>query len=119
MQNGNRKLEIFFLVLLMMIVVGLPVGIAYYNHYATQHKFSAQAKHFTLTGHAERGWLIGSVPAVEAISFWQKQGQPVESPVIEVNKADQQRCGPRLQLKRLQCLFNGRYPAGEGHLCVV
>lgn len=26
--------------------------------------------------------------AFDAISFWQKQGQPVERPIIEVNKGD-------------------------------
>jgi nitrous oxide reductase len=42
----------------------------------------------TLTGHSERGWVIGEVTAVDAISFWQKQGQPVQKPVLEVKKND-------------------------------
>ena len=31
---------------------------------------------------------MGEVPAYGAISFWQKQGQPIERPEIEVKKGD-------------------------------
>jgi len=75
MHRHNRMLDLFLLVLIVMILVGLPFGIVYYDRHV-------------LTGHAERGWLMGEVPAYDAISFWQKQGQPVERPVIKVKKGD-------------------------------
>jgi cytochrome c oxidase subunit 2 len=51
-------------------------------------KIPQTARQFTLTGHAERGWLIGEVPAWEAISFWKQKGHPVAKPVLEVSKGD-------------------------------
>jgi cytochrome c oxidase subunit 2 len=31
---------------------------------------------------------MGKVPAYDAITFWQKQGRPIERPVIKVKKGD-------------------------------
>ena len=31
---------------------------------------------------------MGEVPAYDAISFWQKRGQPIERPIIEVKKGE-------------------------------
>jgi heme/copper-type cytochrome/quinol oxidase subunit 2 len=88
MHRRNRKLDLFFLVLMVVIIVGLPFGIVYYDRHVTSQKIPSNARVFTLTGHAERGWLVGEVPAYDAISFWQKQGQPIEKPVIAVKKGD-------------------------------
>ena len=89
MRSCNKKLDLFYLVLLIIFVGGLPVGIVAYNHNATIEKIAPQAKLFTLTGHAERGWLIGEAQAYDAIKFWHKQGQPVTKPTIEVTQGDQ------------------------------
>ena len=88
MHHSNKKLDLFFLVLMVVILVGLPFGIVYYDRQVTSQKIPANARVFTLTGHAQRGWLTEQVPAYDAISFWQKRGQPVEKPVIEVKKDD-------------------------------
>jgi heme/copper-type cytochrome/quinol oxidase subunit 2 len=88
MRNSNKKLDLFFLVFLVLILVGLPFGISYYDQYASSQKLPSAARQFTLTGHAERGWLVGEVPAYEAVSFWNKKGQPIEKPVLEVSKGD-------------------------------
>ncbi len=88
MHKRNRMMDLFFLVLMVMILVGLPFGIVYYDRHVSSQKIPPKARIFTLTGHAERGWLMGEVPAYDAISFWQKQGQPVERPVIKVKKGD-------------------------------
>lgn len=88
MHKRNRILDLFFLVLMVMILVGLPLGIFYYDRHVSAKKIPSTARVFTLTGHAERGWLMGEVPAYDAISFWQKQGQPIERPVIEVKKGE-------------------------------
>jgi heme/copper-type cytochrome/quinol oxidase subunit 2 len=88
MQSRNKKLDLFFLGLLLLVLAGVPLGISYYNNYASSQRLPAEAKMLTLTGHSERGWVIGEVTAVDAISFWQKQGQPVQKPVLEVKKND-------------------------------
>jgi heme/copper-type cytochrome/quinol oxidase subunit 2 len=88
MRTGNKKLDIFFLVVIILIVAGLPFGISYYDEYISSTKIPPYARQFTLTGHAERGWIIGEVPAYQAVSFWKQQGQPIEKPVIEVSKGD-------------------------------
>ena len=88
MHRHYRMLDLFLLVLIVMILVGLPFGIVYYDLHVSSQKIPSKARVFTLTGHAERGWLMGEVPAYDAISFWQKQGQPVERPVIKVKKDD-------------------------------
>jgi len=88
MQRHNRMLDLFLLVLIVMILVGLPFGIVYYDKHVSSQKIPSNARVFTLTGHAERGWLMGEVSAYDAVSFWQKQGQPLERPEIEVKKGD-------------------------------
>jgi heme/copper-type cytochrome/quinol oxidase subunit 2 len=81
-------LDVFFLVLMVIILVGLPFGIVYYDRHVSSQKMPSKARLFTLTGHAERGWLMGEVPAYDAVTFWHKKGQPIERPVIEVKKGD-------------------------------
>jgi heme/copper-type cytochrome/quinol oxidase subunit 2 len=88
MRTGNKKADLFFLVLIVSILVGLPLGISLYDQHMASAKMSPDAKQFTLTGHAERGWLLGEVPAYGTISFWKQKGQPIEKPVIEVSKGD-------------------------------
>lgn len=88
MHYGNRKLDFVIAVLMGAILVGVPLGIVYYDRHVSSQKIPPEARVFTLTGHAERGWLMGEVPAYDAVSFWQKQGQPVETPVIKVKKDD-------------------------------
>jgi heme/copper-type cytochrome/quinol oxidase subunit 2 len=88
MGNPNKKLDLFLLVVIVLVLVGLPFGISFYDRYSSSGKIPPEAKHFTLTGHAERGWLIGEIPAYGAISFWRQKGQPIDKPVIEVSQGD-------------------------------
>ena len=88
MHRTNKKLDLFILFLMVVILAGLPFGIRYYDRHVSSQKTPPQARVFTLTGHAERGWLVGEVPAYDAVTLWQKQGQPIEKPVIEVKKGD-------------------------------
>ncbi len=88
MKSGNKKLDLFFLVVIVLVLAGLPFGISFYDRYAASKNIQPDAKQFTLTGHAERGWLIGEVPAYEVVSFWKQKGAPIEKPVIEVSKGD-------------------------------
>jgi heme/copper-type cytochrome/quinol oxidase subunit 2 len=88
MQRRNRILDLFLFVLMVIILVGLPFSIVYYDRHVSSQKIPSEARVFSLTGHAERGWLMGEVPAYDAVTFWHKQGQPIERPVIEVKKGD-------------------------------
>jgi heme/copper-type cytochrome/quinol oxidase subunit 2 len=88
MNAASQKLDLIVAVLLGAILVAVPLGIVHYDQYVSSQKIPPGAKVFTLTGHAERGWLMGKVPAYDAVTFWQEQGQPVERPVIKVKKGD-------------------------------
>jgi heme/copper-type cytochrome/quinol oxidase subunit 2 len=88
MHRRNRILDLCFLVLIIIILAGLPLGISYYDRQVSSQKIPPEARVFRLTGHAQRGWLTGKVPAYDAITFWQKQGRPIERPVIKVKKGD-------------------------------
>jgi len=88
MQKGKIKPDLFFLVLITLILVGLPLGISFYDRYTSAAEAPPGARQFILTGHAERGWLIGEVPAYGAISIWKQKGQPIDKPTIEVSKGD-------------------------------
>jgi heme/copper-type cytochrome/quinol oxidase subunit 2 len=88
MHKSKIKPDIFILVLIIAILVGLPLGISFYDRHTSAAEVPPHARLFVLTGHAERGWLIGEVPAYSAISFWKQKGRPIEKPVIEVSKGD-------------------------------
>jgi len=88
MRTSNKKLDLFFLAVIILVVVAVPLGISLYDRLLPSTEIPAGARQFTLTGHAERGWLVGNVPAYRALSFWQQHGQPIENPVIEVSKGD-------------------------------
>jgi nitrous oxide reductase len=88
MQMPKIKPDLIFLVLIISILVGLPLGISIYDRHTSAAEVPPHARQFILTGNAERGWLIGEVPAYSAISFWKRKGQPIDKPVIEVIKGD-------------------------------
>lgn len=86
--NRNRKLDLILLAVILLVMAGLPIGIWSYDRQTTADKVPPGARQFTLTGHAERGWVLGEVPAYGAVSFFRQAGRPVEKPVIEVRKGD-------------------------------
>ena len=84
----SKKKDLIYLFLLILIIVGLPFGIRAYDRYLEPAALTPDAKEFTLTGHAQKGWVLGEVQANDIISLWQAQG-PAVKPVIEVSKGDQ------------------------------
>lgn len=82
------KQDIFYLILLILIVIGLPFGIRAYDRRLQPVQYIAGAQEFTLTGHAGRGWVLGEVRANDIISLWRDDG-PLVKPVIEVSEGDQ------------------------------
>jgi heme/copper-type cytochrome/quinol oxidase subunit 2 len=87
MRSNNTYLELFFLLLLVLIIVGLPLGIRIYDQQVWKNKIEPGAKEFTLTGHTKRGWLLGDIHAMDVLSLAQSHA-PVEKPIIEVHKGD-------------------------------
>jgi cytochrome c oxidase subunit 2 len=88
MRIDSRKQDLIFLLLLILIIVGLPFGIRAYDRYLEPKALGPGAKDFTLTGHAQKGWVLGEVQANDIISLWQAEG-PAIKPVIEVSKGEQ------------------------------
>ncbi len=84
----KKKRDLIFLLLLLVVVVGLPFGILTYDHYFWPKNISVEAKVFTLTGHAQRGWILGEVRAHDVFSLWRKDREPIEKPVIEVSQGE-------------------------------
>jgi cytochrome c oxidase subunit 2 len=82
-KNKDRIL----LVLLLLIIAGLPFGIMAYDRSLEPRESSPNTRKFTLTGHAQRGWVSGEVQANDIVSIWQEKGRAVK-PVITVSKGD-------------------------------
>ncbi len=87
MHIRDKSLDLIFFFSLILTIVGLPFGIRAYDRQVWKKNIPSGAKEFTLTGHAQRGWLMGEVQAYDVISLWQKNGS-IERPVIEVSKGD-------------------------------
>ena len=88
MQIDPKKQDLVFLIFLILIIVGLPFGIRAYDLHQKPTDVLNDAREFTLTGHAQKGWVVGEVKANDIFSLWQKEG-PADKPLIEVSKGDQ------------------------------
>jgi heme/copper-type cytochrome/quinol oxidase subunit 2 len=88
MRNETKKQDLVLLLLLILIIVGLPFGIRAYDRYLEPKASATGTKEFTLTGHAQKGWVLGELQANDIISLWQEDG-PAIKPVIEVSRGDQ------------------------------
>ena len=88
MRSDSQKQDLIFLLLLILIIVGLPFGIRAYDRSLEPKELAPGTKEFILTGHAQKGWVLGEVRANDIFSLWQEEG-PAVKPVIEVSKGDQ------------------------------
>jgi len=77
----------YLLILILIILIGLPVGIGAYDHHFWREKIPEDAKVFTLTGNTYLGWVVGEIKAYE-IATRDFPDQPVNKPVIHVKKGD-------------------------------
>ena len=82
-----KNLDFIFLLLIILIIPGLPFGILAYDHQFWKKNTPSGAKEFTLTGHAQQGWLLGEVHEYDAITLW-PENRLMKRPVIEVSKGD-------------------------------
>jgi heme/copper-type cytochrome/quinol oxidase subunit 2 len=83
----KKKIDLLLLTLLVTILVAIPFGIQAYDRGVRLENLPAGAKVFTLTGNAQRGWMLGDVHAYEVLSLWREKGT-IEKPVLEVAKGD-------------------------------
>ena len=84
----TKKQDLKYLCFIILIIIGLPFGIRAYDRYLEPAALDSSSKEFILTGHAQKGWVLGEVKANDIISLWQDEG-PAFKPVIEVSKGDQ------------------------------
>jgi heme/copper-type cytochrome/quinol oxidase subunit 2 len=87
MHINNNKLDLIFLFLLILSIIGLPIAVRSYNKLVWKKQIPPNAKVFTLTGNAQYGWILGDVRADDIISLWHKSDD-VKRPVITVKKGD-------------------------------
>ncbi len=87
MKFSQKKIDLIYFILLISLVIGLPIGIEAYDQHLWQKKMPAGAKEFTLTGHTQRGWILGEVKAYHVISLGGSKSS-IEQPAIEVSKGD-------------------------------
>lgn len=88
MRIESKKQDFVYLLLLIIIIIGLPLGIRAYDRHLEPITADSDTREFTLTGHAQKGWVLGEVQANDIVTLWQEDGQRVK-PVIEVSKGDQ------------------------------
>jgi heme/copper-type cytochrome/quinol oxidase subunit 2 len=87
MRIVDNKLDLVLLTLLALVLLAVPFGIRAYDRHVWKESIPSGAREFTLTGHAQRGWVRGDVHAYDVLSLWQKKRYN-ESPLIEVTKGD-------------------------------
>jgi len=88
MQTKGKKLDIVLIILIFIIIAGLPLGIKFLDRYFQPPEVSSNARVFTLTGHAQQGWILGEVQAHDVVSLWRKNKQPADKPRLEVSRGD-------------------------------
>jgi heme/copper-type cytochrome/quinol oxidase subunit 2 len=82
-----QKLDRFLLVLLMVMLISMPVGIAQYNHYLWHHDLAAGTRVITLTGNVKSGWILGDFHAFNVLDP-PSPDDGVNHPVIRVKKGE-------------------------------
>lgn len=87
MTKEARNRDSFFLIGLILVLIGLPWGIKAYDNHHWRTKATAGARVFTLTAHSELGWLPDKVHGYDAITLYSKS-RPAHNLTLEVNKGD-------------------------------
>jgi len=75
------------MILLLAIIIGLPAGISAYDRAVWRKKIPPDTKVFTLTGHTDRGWILGEIKAYDILGYGDKT-VAINKPTIRVHKGD-------------------------------
>ncbi len=81
------KKDYLYLGAIIFLFFFIPLGIRSYDHSLKPAALESHTKEFILTGHSQKGWLLGEVNAYDMLSF--KQSQELKKPVIRVSLNDQ------------------------------
>jgi heme/copper-type cytochrome/quinol oxidase subunit 2 len=87
MTSNAKNRDFFFLIVLILVLIGLPWGVQTYDKHHWRTKTTPGAKVITLTAHSELGWLPDKVHGYDAISLYSKS-RPAKNLRLEVNKGD-------------------------------
>lgn len=87
MTTHYHRRDRFLLIMLLAILVGLPAGIWAYERTIWQQRIPSDARVITLTGHTDKGWIVGDVKAYEIAGYGIVPPQ-AERPVIRVAKGE-------------------------------
>ena len=69
-------------------MVLIPLGIRIYDQSLKPGNLVPGTKEFTLTGSADKGWILGEVKAYDILFFFRKNKKKTD-PIIYVSKGDQ------------------------------
>ncbi len=83
----NKKLDRIYFILVLFALIALPFGISAYDKHVWDKQTPLNAKVFELTGHTQKGWVLGSIEASDVLT---QSIMPIKftPPVITVNKGD-------------------------------
>ncbi len=82
------KKEYFHIFGLLLLLICIPLGIRAYDRSLKPSELPFNTKEFILTGHSQKGWLLGEVQAHDILSLF-KTKQKSNKPLIRVSKNDQ------------------------------
>ena len=82
------KKDFLYVIGLFLLLVSIPLGIRAYDRSLKPGKLVDSTKEFVLTGHSQKGWLLGEVKAYDML-FFLKKNQKFKKPVIRVSLNDQ------------------------------
>jgi heme/copper-type cytochrome/quinol oxidase subunit 2 len=89
MRSGKiMKKDHFYLFLIILLLIGIPLGIRAYDHSLKPQNLPPDTKEFTLTGNSQKGWILGEVQAYDILSVFKKEEGQTD-PVLKVTKGDQ------------------------------
>lgn len=81
------KKDYYYLAIILFMVISIPLGIRAYDQSIKPAGLSSGVKEFVLTGHSEKGWLLGEVKAYDMLSFFKRK--TFSQPIIRVSLNDQ------------------------------
>ena len=87
MYINQKRIDFFFLILIVLILIGLPLVIWSYDYQVWRNKVPVDARIFTLTRHTQKGWVVGELPAYNTITTGLSKQTP-QKPVLEVSMGD-------------------------------
>ena len=87
MATNYKRRDRFLLMMLLAMLIGLPAGVWTYERITWQQQIPSDARMITLTGHTDKGWIVGDVKAYDIAVFGLEKALP-EKPVIRVRKGE-------------------------------